>query len=147
MNIANIDLTPIFQAIIALLAAIITWKVIPWINARATKEQKANLRAAIRVLVYAAEQIYGAGKGAEKLDYVIERLKEKGYTVDRGEIEAAVYEAFNDISIDLPDTEIEHWSIEELRKFCKLNGIDASACESKQDYLDLIAGAGEAEGE
>ena len=95
MTLANIDLTPIFQAVIALLAAIITWKVVPWINARATKEQKENLRAVVRVLVYAAEQLYGAGKGAEKLDYVIAQLEKKGFTADRSEIEAAVYEAFN----------------------------------------------------
>ena len=30
----NIDLTPIFQAIIALLAALVTYKLVPWIKAR-----------------------------------------------------------------------------------------------------------------
>lgn len=90
-----IDLTPIIEAIIGLLAAIITWKVIPWIKARTTAEQQTMLRATIRTLVYAAEQIYGAGKGAEKLDYVAAQLAVKGFAVDRAEIEAAVGEYIN----------------------------------------------------
>ena len=65
----NIDLTPIFQAIIALLAALVTYKLVPWIKARTTESQQALLSATVRTLVYAAEQLYGAGKGAEKLDY------------------------------------------------------------------------------
>ena len=91
----NINLTPIIQAIIALLATLITCKLIPWIQSRTTEKQRDNLRALIRVLVYAAEQVYGAGKGAVKLDYVCEQLRERGFEVDMCEIEAAVYSAFN----------------------------------------------------
>lgn len=93
-----IDLTPIIQALIGLLATIITVKVIPWIKARTTNEQQEGLRALIRTLVYAAEQIYGAGKGAEKLDYVIAQLAAKGYKVARCDIEAAVGEYLNGIT-------------------------------------------------
>lgn len=91
----TIDLTAIFQAILALLAAIITYKVIPWIKARTTNEQQSMLKAAVRTLVYAAEQIYGAGKGSEKLDFVVKQLEAQGYTVNRVEIEAAVGEYLN----------------------------------------------------
>ena len=66
----NIDLTPIFQAIISLLAALVTYKQVPRKKARTTESQQALLSATVRTLVYAAEQLYGAGKGAEKLDYV-----------------------------------------------------------------------------
>ncbi len=91
----NIDLTPIFQAIIALLAALVTYKLVPWIKARTTESQQALLSATIRTLVYAAEQLYGAGKGAEKLDYVIAELEKRGFTADRAQIEAAVAEQLN----------------------------------------------------
>ena len=87
-----IDLTPIFQALIALLASLITIKVIPWIQARTTIQQQELLRAAVSVAVYAAEQIYGAGKGHEKLLYVKGQLAKKGFHVDIDEIEAAVKE-------------------------------------------------------
>ena len=86
----GIDLTPIFQAMIALLASIITIKVIPWIQARTTAQQQGMLRAAVSVAVYAAEQLYGTGKGHEKLMYVKGQLARKGFHVDIDEIEAAV---------------------------------------------------------
>lgn len=91
----NIDLTAIIQAVIALIAALVTCYVIPWIKARTTDQQRDYIRGLIRALVYAAEQIYGAGKGEEKLQYVCEQLRERGYEVDLSEIEASVYDAFN----------------------------------------------------
>lgn len=88
----NIDLTPIIQAIIALLAAIITYKLVPWIKAKTTNEQQVLLSATVKTLVFAAEQLYGAGNGDEKLDYVVKQLEAKGFTADRAVIEAAVKE-------------------------------------------------------
>ena len=88
----SIDLTPIVQAVIALLAALVTYKLVPWIKARTTAEQQAMLGAMVRTLVYAAEQLYGAGHGAEKLDYVIGELRARGFDADRAAIEAAVRE-------------------------------------------------------
>lgn len=95
----NIDLTPIFQAIIALLAALVTYKLIPWIKARTTESQQSLLSATVKTLVYAAEQIYGSGKGEDKLNYVVAELEKRGFTADRAEIEAAVAEAFNVMTI------------------------------------------------
>lgn len=92
---ANINLTPIFQAILALLAALITHRLIPWIVARTTNEQQAGIRALVKTLVFAAEQIYGAGKGAEKLAWVKYKLNEAGFDIDAAEIEAAVSEYLN----------------------------------------------------
>ena len=87
-----IDLTPIFQALIALLASLITIKVIPWIQARTTAQQQEMLRASVSVAVYAAEQLYGAGAGKDKLMFVKGQLAKKGYHIDLDEIEAAVHE-------------------------------------------------------
>lgn len=87
-----IDLTPIFQAVLGILAALITHKLIPWIQARTTAQQQEMLRAAVSVAVYAAEQLYGAGAGKEKLMYVKGQLAKKGYKIDVDEIEAAVRE-------------------------------------------------------
>lgn len=90
-----INLTPIFQAIIALLAALITYRLIPWIKARTTTEQQMTMKVLVRTLVFAAEQMYGAGAGREKLDWVKYQLKLAGFDVDVAEIEAAVYEQIN----------------------------------------------------
>ena len=90
-----INLTPIFQALIGLLAALITYKLIPWIKAHTTQKQQAILDAAKQTAIFAAEQIYGAGEGERKLDYAISWLQGHGYDVGRAEIEAAVYELIN----------------------------------------------------
>jgi hypothetical protein len=89
---SNIDLTPVIQAIIALLAALVTYKLIPWIKSKTTVEQQTALNIAARTLVFAAEQIYGDGKGADKFDFVVMKLQEHGFTADPAVIEAAVRE-------------------------------------------------------
>ena len=90
-----IDLTPIFQAIIALLAALITYKLIPWIRSKTTKQQQDNLYAAARIAVYAAEQLFGAGQGEEKLDYAIAALKRAGYNIDKQLVRETIEEIVN----------------------------------------------------
>lgn len=87
---ANIDLTPIIEALVMLAAGLITYKLLPWIKARATTEQLVVVESVTRILVFAAEQMYGAGKGDEKLDYVIKELEKRGFTADRAAIEAVV---------------------------------------------------------
>ena len=93
-----IDLTPIFQAIIALLAALVTYKLIPWIKSKTTGQQQNNLAASAKIAVYAAQQLFGASKAAneEKLDYAMQRLRDEGFDLDtaalRAAIERAVYE-------------------------------------------------------
>lgn len=86
----NIDLTPILQAVLALLATIITVKIIPWIKSKTTSQQQILMQAIIGILVTAAEQLFGAGKGPEKLAYVEAELEKRGFTVDTAAIEAAV---------------------------------------------------------
>ena len=90
-----INLTPILLAIIDLLAALITYKLVPLIKAKTDEKQRALLEAAIQTAVFAAEQLYGAGKGAEKLDYAVAWLHERGYDISRADIEAAVYNYIN----------------------------------------------------
>lgn len=87
---AAIDLTPVAQAVITLLAALITYRLIPWIKARTTQQQQANLSALASTLVFAAEQLYGANRGQEKLAYVTEILRDHGYDVDSQEVLATV---------------------------------------------------------
>jgi len=76
------DLTPLFEAVIALIGAILTAFVIPYIRAKTSEAQRDKLAAVVNTLVMAAEQLFGAGCGEEKLRYVIDALGEMGYTVD-----------------------------------------------------------------
>lgn len=91
------DITPIIEAVFALLAAVITAVVIPYIRSRTTAQQQAEINAWIKIAVSAAEQIYkGQGRGEEKKAYVLDWLKAHGVTVDADKldalIESAVYE-------------------------------------------------------
>ena len=85
-----IDLTPLLQAVLMVLGALITHRLVPWIKARTTAQQQSNLLAAVNTFVYGAEQVFGAGKGAEKLAYVQNALKDAGYSVDASEVMATV---------------------------------------------------------
>lgn len=102
-----IDLTTLANALIALVAAIITAFVIPWIRSKTTAQQRTLLESVVKTLVFAAEQLYGAGNGEDKLQYVIDRLKARGYTVDLALIEATVKEYFGHWGSDEAEDEAE----------------------------------------
>lgn len=92
----NIDITPIIEAVVALIAALITAFVVPWIKEKISKEKLEKIKMWVEVAVEAAEQLYkGSGRGAEKKAYVIDFLNSKGYTIDpqslENLIEAAVF--------------------------------------------------------
>ena len=94
------DITPIVEAILALVAVIITSIVIPYIKKRTTAEQQKELVAWVKIAVTAAEQIYtGVGRGPEKKMYVVEWLADRNIAVDTNKIDAliesAVYELNN----------------------------------------------------
>lgn len=89
-----IDLTPIVQAVLAVLAALITAFVIPWIKVKATVQQRELLERGVKTAVFAAEQVYGSGWGRDKMRYAEEYLRKRGYTVDIDLIEATVREYF-----------------------------------------------------
>lgn len=91
-----IDLTPIMEAIIALVVAVITAFVIPWLKGKIDSDKLEQIKLWVTVAVEAAEQLYnGTGRGEEKKAYVVKFLQEKGFTIDPDSldklIEAAVF--------------------------------------------------------
>ena len=91
-----IDLTPIMEAIIALVVAVITAFVIPWLKGKIDADKLEHIKLWVTVAVEAAEQLYnGTGRGEEKKAYVVKFLQEKGFTLDPDSldklIEAAVF--------------------------------------------------------
>lgn len=95
-----IDLTGVIAAAAALaFDLLLGWMVkncLPgvkaWLEERVSESQRKMLYELIEKLVEAAEQVIGAGKGSEKLEYVIEGLRARGVKVDVDLIEAAVKE-------------------------------------------------------
>lgn len=94
------DITPVMEAVAALLAAVITAVVIPYIKTKTTTDQQRQINTWVQIAVSAAEQIYnGPGRGKDKKKYVVEWLRQHGVTVDADKldamIEAAVYDLKN----------------------------------------------------
>lgn len=98
MNMNTIDLTPLVEIMISLLALVITTYLIPWIKANTTHKQQEYIRAAAHVAVYAAEKFYGAGHGDEKLAYAEKVLKEDyGIYLNMNKLEAVVDAAIKEM--------------------------------------------------
>lgn len=99
-NINTVDLTPLAEILISLLAVVITTYLIPWIKARTTQSQQEYIRAAAHVAVYAAEKFYGAGHGDEKLAYAEKVLKEDyGVVLNLNKLEAVIDAAIKEMDL------------------------------------------------
>lgn len=85
-----IDLTPLFNAFIAIMAALAVRYLVPWLKSRTTAAQREDLFAWVKIAVAAAEQLYDSSQGEEKLDYVMAFLIEKGLYVDGKAVNNAI---------------------------------------------------------
>lgn len=92
----NTDITPIVEAVIALVSAVITVFLIPYLKTKLTEAQRKRIKEYIDTAVMAAEKLFpsvdGEKLGEEKLQYVAEYLKSKG-------IEFDVEDVYDDIRI------------------------------------------------
>lgn len=91
-----IDITSIVNAVIALLAAVVSTFLVPWIKGKVEAQKLEKIMDWVTIAVSAAEQIYKeSGIGEKKKQYVLDFLEGKGLTVDINSvdamIEAAVY--------------------------------------------------------
>ena len=90
----NIDFTPIIEALIALLSAVITLVILPkvktYLAAKLSAEQRENLKQWVKVAVAAAEQLYGSKTGTEKKEYVVSFLLSKGIVFNIDEVTALI---------------------------------------------------------
>ena len=93
------NITPIVEAFFALMAAVVSAVVIPYIKSRTTAQQQAEISAWVKIAVTAAEQVYkGSGRGEEKKAYVLDWLKSHGIAVDEAKIDAMIESAVYDIN-------------------------------------------------
>lgn len=85
-----IDFTPLVEALITLAVTAITVFLIPWLRERYGTEKLAKAQGWVQVAVLAAEKLYGAGKGDEKLAYVEAFLASHNIKLDIDALEALV---------------------------------------------------------
>ena len=96
----QIDLTQIILAVITLIGALITRYVIPWIKNKLTDHQYEVFNGLIKTGVYAAEQLYTSEQWREKKQYVVDLLKENGYTVDTTSVDALIEATVRELKIE-----------------------------------------------
>lgn len=84
------DLTPVINAVIALIAALITAFVIPWLKSKTTAQEREELLKWVEIAVMAAQQLYYQLDGAKRKEYVRNFLNLKGYDVTDNEIDNAI---------------------------------------------------------
>ena len=88
------DITPVVNAVIALIAAVVTAFVIPWVKSKTTAAQREEINSWVKIAVTAAEQIYsGVGKGKEKKAYVLKFLEEKNLKIDEESVDLMIESA------------------------------------------------------
>lgn len=85
-----IDITPVVNALIALLAALLSAVAVPWLRTKLDAEKMEEFLRWVEIGVAAAEQLFGSADGLKKKTYVVNYLKEKGYTADVEDIENAI---------------------------------------------------------
>lgn len=110
----TVDLTALLVAICGVafnfLVALLGRKIVPplrkWLNEKTNAQQRESLWNVVVTLVEAAEQIIGKGRGDEKFEYVVNKLYQAGYSVDRDMIEAAVKQ-MNDGMLEVAKTAFE----------------------------------------
>lgn len=86
-----IDLTPIVNAVITLVALLITTFLLPWIKGKTDESKLLEIHRWATIAVEAAEMIYTeSGLGEAKKKYVTEFLLSKGYKLDQDAIDKLI---------------------------------------------------------
>ena len=86
-----IDITSIVNAVIALLAAVVSTFLVPWIKGKVEAQKLEKVADWVTIAVSAAEQIYKeSGMGEKKKQYVLDFLEDKGLTVDINSVDAMI---------------------------------------------------------
>lgn len=86
----NFDMTDIIECAIALLSAVISAFLIPYIKNQLSENKRSQLIFWVKTAVEAAEQLFGSKTGQQKKEYVVSFLLSKGIVVDIDEVTALI---------------------------------------------------------
>lgn len=84
------DLTPVINAFIALISAVISVFLIPWIKRKTNQQDREEMLKWIEIAVSASQQLYHNLDGAERKKYVQDYLELKGYDISSKDIDNAI---------------------------------------------------------
>lgn len=84
------DLTFIVEIVVALVGALVTAFLIPWLKTKLSADQTAVMLAWVKIAVSAAQQLYHDLDGAERLEYALAILEQKGYDINSAVVRSAI---------------------------------------------------------
>ena len=102
-----IDLTSIINALRALIAAIISAFLIPWIRSKTNEQDRVELLRWVEIAVAAAQQLYHQHDGNVRLEYAMALLEDWGFNVDDTTVINAVEAAVLQLHQQLFDADVE----------------------------------------
>lgn len=110
------DITSIFLGIIILIGGAISIFAVPYLKTHMTSEQITILTGIAQTVVYAAEKIFGAKMGKDKLEYAMNLAKtllgKKGLIFDEDVIRAAVEAQVQKLGLDKTTAETSLVTVE-----------------------------------
>ena len=98
------NITQILLGLILILGGVFTLIVWPYIKTHVSAEQLSLLAGIAQTVVFAAEKLFGAKMGADKLAYALnlakKLLEKKGLTFDEDVIRAAIEAQVQQLNLD-----------------------------------------------
>lgn len=98
------DITQILLGLILILGFVVTIVIWPYVKAHVSSEQLSMLTGIAQTVVFAAEKIFGAKMGADKLAYALNLakrlLEKKGLSFDEDVIRAAIEAQVEQLNLD-----------------------------------------------
>lgn len=86
----DFNITNILECTIALVSALVTTFLIPYLKQRLGEEKEKKLLFWVQTAVRAAEQLFGSKTGQQKKEYVVAFLLSKGIVFDVDEVTALI---------------------------------------------------------
>ena len=97
-----VDITIVVEAAITIVVFAVGAFLIPWIRQKIGDAKTNDLLLWVGIFVRAAEQIYGeSGLGVQKKKYVLEKLQEKGYSLDLEAIDDMIEAAVLELNLEV----------------------------------------------
>lgn len=84
------ELTEVLLVIVALAGAALSVFLVPWLKAKTSVTEMAELLTWVEIAVQFSQQLFHSLDGEKRLEYALEFLADKGYDVNLPEIRAAV---------------------------------------------------------
>ena len=97
----------VLGVVVAVCAGLLTRYILPWLKEK-------NLTAAAEIAVNAAEAVIGRYNGAEKLQYALDVMKQKGYNVNSEKVINAIKAAWKELDLFMFASGVKYVETEEV---------------------------------